>query len=57
MWWSKRKIGPVEYYRRPTQFQTMTKVDLSMLVNAPYTDDKPGGRGYLFFERLQREVE
>ncbi|KAJ0637328.1 hypothetical protein HanOQP8_Chr17g0672521 [Helianthus annuus] len=56
MWWIKRKIGPVEYYSRPAQFQTMTKVDLTMLSNAPYTDDKPGGRGYLFFERLKRDV-
>ncbi|MFS8013870.1 hypothetical protein Hanom_Chr15g01338091 [Helianthus anomalus] len=56
MWWIKIKIGPVEYYRRPAQFQTMTKVDLSILSNAAYIDDKPSGRGYLFFERLKREV-
>ncbi|MFS7945581.1 hypothetical protein Hanom_Chr06g00525961 [Helianthus anomalus] len=56
MWWIKRKIGIVEYYSKPAQFQTMTKVDLTMLSNAPHIDDKPGGRGYLFFERLKREV-
>ncbi|KAM0024014.1 hypothetical protein Hdeb2414_s0022g00610841 [Helianthus debilis subsp. tardiflorus] len=49
MWWIKRKIGPVEYYGRPAQFQTMKKVDLTILSNAPYANDKPGGRGYLFF--------
>ncbi|KAJ0569605.1 hypothetical protein HanHA300_Chr05g0168171 [Helianthus annuus] len=40
MWWIKRKIGIVEYYSKPGQFQSLTKVDLSMLANAPYTDDK-----------------
>ncbi|MFS8013587.1 hypothetical protein Hanom_Chr14g01334711 [Helianthus anomalus] len=38
-WWIKRKVGPV---------------DLIILSKSPYVDDKPGGRGYLFFERLQR---
>ncbi|KAJ0799963.1 hypothetical protein HanPI659440_Chr03g0097521 [Helianthus annuus] len=56
MWWIKRKIGPVEWYRNPAQFQTFMKVDLSIHSNAPYVDDKPGGRGYLFFERFKREV-
>ncbi|MFS7955321.1 hypothetical protein Hanom_Chr07g00641291 [Helianthus anomalus] len=57
MWWIKWKIGPVEYYSQPGQFQSLTKVDLFMLVNAPYTDDKPNGKEYMFFERLKREVE
>ncbi|MFS8002037.1 hypothetical protein Hanom_Chr13g01197401 [Helianthus anomalus] len=55
-WWIKRKVGPVEWYKNPTQFQTFTKVDLITLSNSPYVDDKPGGCGYLFFKRLQREV-
>ncbi|MFS7918820.1 hypothetical protein Hanom_Chr03g00205621 [Helianthus anomalus] len=55
-WWIKRKVGPVECYKNPTQFQTFTKVDLITLSKSPYVDDKPGGRGYLFFKRLQREV-
>ncbi|KAJ0556943.1 hypothetical protein HanIR_Chr07g0319511 [Helianthus annuus] len=55
-WWIKRKVGPVEWYKNPAQFQTFTKVDLITLSRSPYVDDKPGGRGYLFFERLQREV-
>ncbi|KAJ0792835.1 hypothetical protein HanOQP8_Chr01g0022401 [Helianthus annuus] len=55
-WWIKRKVGPVEWYKNPTQFQTFTKVDLITLSRSPYVDDKPGGRGYLFFKRLQREV-
>ncbi|MFS8025000.1 hypothetical protein Hanom_Chr16g01469891 [Helianthus anomalus] len=57
MWWIKQKLGPVEYYSEPDHFHSLTEVDLSMLVNAPYTDDKPNGKGYVFFERLKREVE
>ncbi|KAM0061452.1 hypothetical protein Hdeb2414_s0004g00136261 [Helianthus debilis subsp. tardiflorus] len=49
-------VGPVEWYKNPAQFQTFTKVDLINLSKSPYVDDQPGGRGYLFFERLQREV-
>ncbi|MFS7930053.1 hypothetical protein Hanom_Chr04g00339631 [Helianthus anomalus] len=52
----KRKVGPIEWYKNPAQFQTFTKVDLTILSNSPYVDDKPGGRGYIFFERLKREV-
>ncbi|KAF5818050.1 hypothetical protein HanXRQr2_Chr02g0060301 [Helianthus annuus] len=55
-WWIKRKVGPVEWYKRSGQFQSFTKVDLTDLSNAPYVDDKPGGPGYAFFERLKREV-
>ncbi|MFS7986922.1 hypothetical protein Hanom_Chr11g01015941 [Helianthus anomalus] len=55
-WWIKRKVGPVEWYKNPAQFQSFTKVDLINLSKSPYVDDQPGGRGYLFFERLQREV-
>ncbi|KAM0017116.1 hypothetical protein Hdeb2414_s0028g00704361 [Helianthus debilis subsp. tardiflorus] len=55
-WWIKRKVGPVEWYKRPGQFQSFTKVDLTDLSNAPYVDDKPNGPGYAFFERLKREV-
>ncbi|MFS7912646.1 hypothetical protein Hanom_Chr02g00132351 [Helianthus anomalus] len=55
-WWTKRKVGPVEWYKNPAQFQMFTKVDLITLSRLPYVDDQPGGRGYLFFERLQREV-
>ncbi|KAF5805162.1 hypothetical protein HanXRQr2_Chr05g0205891 [Helianthus annuus] len=55
-WWIKRKVGPVEWYKNPAQCQTFTKVDLINLSKSPYVDDQPGGRGYLFFERLQREV-
>ncbi|KAF5805894.1 hypothetical protein HanXRQr2_Chr05g0214801 [Helianthus annuus] len=55
-WWIKRKVGPVEWYKAPAQFQTFTKIDLTNLSNAPYVDDKPGGRGHLFYERLKREV-
>ncbi|KAM0064539.1 hypothetical protein Hdeb2414_s0003g00104121 [Helianthus debilis subsp. tardiflorus] len=55
-WWIKRKVGPVEWYKNPAQFQMFTKVDLAILSNSPYVDDKPGARGYLFFERLKREV-
>ncbi|KAJ0592427.1 hypothetical protein HanRHA438_Chr03g0112831 [Helianthus annuus] len=55
-WWIKRKVGPVEWYKNPARFQTFTKVDLINLSKSPYVDDQPGGRGYLFFERLQREV-
>ncbi|KAM0028048.1 hypothetical protein Hdeb2414_s0019g00547311 [Helianthus debilis subsp. tardiflorus] len=55
-WWIKRKIGPVEWYKAPAQFQTFTKIDLTNLANAPYVDDKPGGRGHLFCKRLKREV-
>ncbi|KAJ0652892.1 hypothetical protein HanOQP8_Chr15g0577371 [Helianthus annuus] len=55
-WWIKRKVGPVEWYKHPGQFQSFTKVDLTDLSKAPYVDDKPGGPGYLFFERLKREV-
>ncbi|KAJ0621793.1 hypothetical protein HanIR_Chr01g0012731 [Helianthus annuus] len=55
-WWIKRKVGPVEWYKAPAQFQTFKKIDLTNLSNAPYVDDKPGGRGYLFYERLKREV-
>ncbi|MFS7935437.1 hypothetical protein Hanom_Chr05g00403411 [Helianthus anomalus] len=47
-WWIKRKVGPVELYKNPAQFQTFTKVDFSILSKSPYVDDKPGGRGYLF---------
>ncbi|MFS7961745.1 hypothetical protein Hanom_Chr08g00718691 [Helianthus anomalus] len=56
IWWIKRKVGLVEWYKNPAQFQTLTKVDLITLSRAPYVDDKPCGRGYLFFERLQGEV-
>ncbi|KAM0042220.1 hypothetical protein Hdeb2414_s0011g00375541 [Helianthus debilis subsp. tardiflorus] len=55
-WWIKRKVGPVEWYKRSGQFQSFTKVDLTDLSNAPYVDDKPNGPGYAFFERLKREV-
>ncbi|MFS7980351.1 hypothetical protein Hanom_Chr10g00938411 [Helianthus anomalus] len=55
-WWIKRKVGPVEWYKHPGQFQSFTKVDLTNLSKAPYVDDKPGGPGYVFFERLKREV-
>ncbi|KAJ0581646.1 hypothetical protein HanHA300_Chr04g0143451 [Helianthus annuus] len=55
-WWINWKVGPVEWYKNPAQFQTFTKVDLTKLANSPYVDDKPGRRGYLFFERFQREV-
>ncbi|KAF5786373.1 hypothetical protein HanXRQr2_Chr10g0440171 [Helianthus annuus] len=55
-WWIKRKVGPVEWYKHPGQFQSFTKVDLRNLSKAPYVDDKPGGPGYMFFERLKREV-
>ncbi|KAJ0637008.1 hypothetical protein HanOQP8_Chr17g0668741 [Helianthus annuus] len=55
-WWIKRKVGPVEWYKHPGQFQSFTKVDLTELSNAPYVDDKPGGPGHMFFERLKREV-
>ncbi|KAJ0839389.1 hypothetical protein HanPSC8_Chr14g0606221 [Helianthus annuus] len=55
-WWIKRKVGPVEWYKHSGQFQSFTKVDLTDLSNAPYVDDKPGGPGYAFFERLKREV-
>ncbi|KAJ0870678.1 hypothetical protein HanRHA438_Chr11g0503141 [Helianthus annuus] len=55
-WWIKRKVGPVEWYKALAQFQTFTKIDLTNLANAPYMDDKPGGRGHLFCERLKREV-
>ncbi|MFS7965413.1 hypothetical protein Hanom_Chr09g00761951 [Helianthus anomalus] len=55
-WWFKRRVGLVEWYKNPAQFQTFTKVDLTILSKSPYVDDKPGGRGILFFERLQREM-
>ncbi|MFS7953873.1 hypothetical protein Hanom_Chr07g00623671 [Helianthus anomalus] len=55
-WWIRRKVGPVEWYKHPGQFQSFTKVDLTNLSKAPYVDDKPGGPGYMFFERLKREV-
>ncbi|KAF5815686.1 hypothetical protein HanXRQr2_Chr03g0125821 [Helianthus annuus] len=55
-WWIKRKVGPVEWYKHPGQFQSFTKVDLTELSKAPYVDDNPGGPGYVFFERLKREV-
>ncbi|KAM0052321.1 hypothetical protein Hdeb2414_s0007g00246901 [Helianthus debilis subsp. tardiflorus] len=55
-WWIKRKVGPVEWYKRSGQLQSFTKVDLTDLSNAPYVDDKPNGPGYAFFERLKREV-
>ncbi|KAF5756760.1 hypothetical protein HanXRQr2_Chr17g0818601 [Helianthus annuus] len=55
-WWIKRKVSPVEWYKNTTQFHTFTKVDSTILSNSPYVDDKPGGRGYLFFERLKRKV-
>ncbi|KAJ0655245.1 hypothetical protein HanLR1_Chr14g0522031 [Helianthus annuus] len=55
-WWIKKKVGLVEWYKNPAQFQTFTKVDLITLSRSPYVDDQPGGRGYLFFERLQREL-
>ncbi|MFS8007170.1 hypothetical protein Hanom_Chr14g01257821 [Helianthus anomalus] len=55
-WWIKRKIGPVEWYKNPAQLQTFTKVDLITLSRSPYVDDRPGGCGYLFFERLQRDL-
>ncbi|MFS8002798.1 hypothetical protein Hanom_Chr13g01206341 [Helianthus anomalus] len=51
-WWIKRKVGPVEWYKNPAQFQTFIKVDLINLSKSPYVDDQPGGRGFLFFERL-----
>ncbi|KAJ0800218.1 hypothetical protein HanPI659440_Chr03g0100491 [Helianthus annuus] len=54
--WIKRKVGPVEWYKNPAQFHTFTKVDLIILSKSPYVDDKPGGRRYLSFERLQRKV-
>ncbi|MFS8020406.1 hypothetical protein Hanom_Chr16g01415181 [Helianthus anomalus] len=54
--WIKRKFGRVEWYKNPAQFQTFKKVDLVNLSKSPYVDDQPGGRGYVFFERLQREV-
>ncbi|MFS7994584.1 hypothetical protein Hanom_Chr12g01107751 [Helianthus anomalus] len=56
-WWIKRKIGPVEWYKLPGQFQSFTKVDLTELSKAPYADDKPGGPGHMFLERLKREVQ
>ncbi|KAF5815862.1 hypothetical protein HanXRQr2_Chr03g0127831 [Helianthus annuus] len=56
-WWIKRKVGPVEWYKHPGQFQSFTKVDLTELSNAPYVDDNPGGPGHIFFERLKREVQ
>ncbi|MFS7927180.1 hypothetical protein Hanom_Chr04g00305941 [Helianthus anomalus] len=56
-WWIKRKVGPVEWYKRPGQFQSFTKVDLTELSKAPYADDKPGGPGHMFLERLKREVQ
>ena len=56
-WWIKRKVGPVEWYKHPGQFQSFTKVDLTELSNAPYVDDNPGGPGHMFFERLKREVQ
>ncbi|MFS7995384.1 hypothetical protein Hanom_Chr12g01117281 [Helianthus anomalus] len=40
-WWFKRKVGPAEWYKNPAQFQTFTKVDLTILSNSPYVDDKP----------------
>ncbi|KAJ0614980.1 hypothetical protein HanIR_Chr02g0068751 [Helianthus annuus] len=52
----KGEVGPVEWYKNPAQFQTFTKVDLITLSRSPFVDDKPDGCGYLFFERLQREV-
>ncbi|KAL9999536.1 hypothetical protein Hdeb2414_s0474g00901251 [Helianthus debilis subsp. tardiflorus] len=55
-WWIKRKVGPVEWYKRSGQFQSFTKVDLTDLSNKPYVDDKLNGPGYAFFERLKREV-
>ncbi|MFS7978079.1 hypothetical protein Hanom_Chr10g00911411 [Helianthus anomalus] len=55
-WWIKRKVGPVEWYKNPAQFQMVTKVDLITLSRSPYVDDHPGGRGYFVSERLQREV-
>ncbi|KAJ0569547.1 hypothetical protein HanHA300_Chr05g0167451 [Helianthus annuus] len=55
-WWIKRKVGPVEWYKNPAQFQMFIKVDLIILSKSTYVDVKPGGRGYLFFKRLQREV-
>ncbi|KAJ0455912.1 hypothetical protein HanIR_Chr15g0756441 [Helianthus annuus] len=55
-WWIKRKVGPVEWYKRSGQFQSFTKVDLTDLVNKPYVDDKLNGPGHMFFERLKREV-
>ncbi|MFS7985638.1 hypothetical protein Hanom_Chr11g01000861 [Helianthus anomalus] len=48
-WWINRKVGPVEWYKNPTQFQTFTKVDFFTLSKSPYVDDKPRGCGYLFF--------
>ncbi|MFS7935442.1 hypothetical protein Hanom_Chr05g00403501 [Helianthus anomalus] len=45
-WWIKRKAG--RGYKNPAQFQTFTKVDLTILSKSPFVDDKPDGRGYLF---------
>ncbi|MFS7967245.1 hypothetical protein Hanom_Chr09g00783551 [Helianthus anomalus] len=56
MWWIIPKISPVKCYSQQGHFKLLTKVYISMLVNAPYTDDKPNGRGYLFFKRLERKV-
>ncbi|MFS7979186.1 hypothetical protein Hanom_Chr10g00924451 [Helianthus anomalus] len=52
-WLIKRKVGPIEWYKNPAQFQTFTKVDLITLSKSPYVDDKPGGRGYLFFRKIE----
>ncbi|KAJ0534054.1 hypothetical protein HanRHA438_Chr09g0396761 [Helianthus annuus] len=55
-WWIKRKVGPVEWYKNPAQFQTFTKVDLITLSKSPYVDDNPGGRGYLFSKDCREKL-
>ncbi|MFS7918674.1 hypothetical protein Hanom_Chr03g00203921 [Helianthus anomalus] len=55
-WWIKRKVGPIEWYKRLCQFQSFTKVDLTELLKAPYVDDKPGGPEYgIEHQRTRRE--
>ena len=38
MWVVKRKSSQIEYYEKPTDFMSWTKVDLAELIHTPFNN-------------------
>jgi hypothetical protein len=57
LWWIKRKSGHLEYYNKLKRFGSLTKVDLSDVINAPFINPSNDSRAKLFWQFLRRQVD
>lgn len=57
VWVVKRKSGNVEYYKEKHDFSSFTRVDLSELANAPFSNPSNDPQATKFKKFLENQVK